>query len=300
MARILLISVVFFSAIRLSASSCCGQTPTSYTVLYQRQKSSLFASYSSLTTQGRVFENQDFMTWPNEKKRQVETYQFQGAMSLSTWSQLFWSTGFLTSSFDEGLGVERSQHLSDTQIGLTYELLSEYVYSPWKPVIYGSLFLNVPTGRSLFANGGLTEGTDVTGHEQWGGGVGITFHKVIFPMTLIAQFKALQLLEQNFDSVEISGFNDVSAATFLSYSTSYWGLSGSFGWTWNRLSSRRISVSSIPSGVSEVHTLSISLQKSISDNMSISIGLADQTLFGKARNTLLNQMYSLNINYNFF
>lgn len=299
MERILLTIMALLSVDFVEANSCCGQSPTSYTVLYQRQKTMLSVGYSSIETQGRVFSNQDFFVWPDNKRRQVDVYQFQGAFTLTEWSQMFWSTGLLSSSFEQGLGTERSQHLSDTQMGFTYELLPEYSYSPWKPVLYASVFINAPTGRSIYAPGGMSEGADVTGHDQWGAGVGLTVRKVIHPVALVVQTKALRLFEETFSGTTVSGFYDLSMGGFATYNLPFWGLSGTLGWTWNQLSSRRISVSPVPSGDSQVGTLSVSLQKAFSDETSVALSYADQSLLGKAQNTLLNQTITLNLNYNF-
>lgn len=299
MERIVLILLLSGSATSSWANSCCGQNPTSYAVLYQRQKAMVITNYSSIATEGRVDSHHEYLVWPESKKRRVDGYQFQAAATVSEWWQVFLATGLLSARYEDDFGTERAQHMTDTQLGLTYEVLPEYAFSAWKPVIYASVFLNLPTGHSIYSPGGLTEGADVTGHEQWGAGAGLTLRKVIHPLVFVMQAKALRLRGESFGKTAVSGFYDLSLAQFITYNSSWWGLSGTLGWTWNQLQSRRISQSAIPSGVSEVHTLSASLQKGLTDEVSVSLSVSDQTLWGEAKNTLLNRTYSMSLNYNF-
>lgn len=282
------------------ANSCCGQAPTSFMVLQQQQRLAVSPSVSSTRTVGRVFNSPDFHVWDSSKKRTIETVQINAAAALADHHQMFLTAGLLRGSYREETFRGQSTHASDTLLGYTYEALPEYTYSPWKPVIYVSALLNVPTGNSIYDDAELSEGAEVSGHNQWGAGLGLTARKVIFPWTMVVQARAIRLIEKDFSSVSVSGFYDASLAAFVTYATRLWDLSFTGGLTWNTLGSRRLSTMSSNSARSEVTTLVASLQKPINDSFVVSLAYADQTLWGDPRNTLLNQTVTFNVTYNFF
>lgn len=301
MVRILIALIFLLSTSRSLASSCCGQSPTSYLVLYQHQKYSISPSLVYTQSLGRVYgDSEDFYVWPDNKKRTVQTLNLNAAVSLNEASQVFITTGYLMSRYQDQNGSASTGNLSDTLLGYSYEVLPEYTYSPWKPTLYVSALVNLPTGHSIYDQIKLSEGADVTGHNQWGGGLGLTARKVLFPFTLVVQGKVLRLLKKDFGTVEVSGFYDTSVASFLTYATRWWDISFTAGVTWNQMSSRQLSTSATSSGSSQVSTVVASVQKPINDDVSLSFAVSDQTLIGNPQNTLLNRSYTMNISYNYF
>jgi hypothetical protein len=294
--------VVFILCLPLqaTANSCCGQTPASYMVLYQHQKYSISPSLVYTQSLGRVYESKDFHVWPQDKQRRVQMLNLNSAVSLGERGQVLISSSYVMATYQEQGDTSSASSFSDTQLGYSYELLPEYTYSAWKPVIYMSALVNLPTGHSIYDKNRLSEGADVTGHDQWGGGVGLTARKVIFPFTLLLQGKVLRLLPKDFATVNVSGFFDSSLAGFATYATRYWELSFTGGLTYNELSSRRLSTSDQASGRSKVTTVIFSVQKPISDTVSLSFAFSDQSLLGSPQNTLLNRSYNMNVNYNYF
>jgi hypothetical protein len=285
---------------RALASSCCGQTPTSYLVLYRHQKYSLSPSLGYTQSLGRVYESKDFNVWSKDKQRTVQTMNLNAAVSLGESSQFFASSGYLAATYTEQGASSSAGHFSDTQVGYSYELLPEYTFSPWKPVIFISALVNLPTGHSIYDRNELSEGSDVTGHDQWGAGLGMTARKVVFPFTLVLQGKVLRLLDKDFGTVRVSGFFDSSLAGFATYATRLWDISFTGGLTYNELTSRRLSTIAQPSAPTKVTTVIFSVQKPISDAVSMSFAVSDQSLLGSPQNTLLNRSYNMNISYNYF
>ncbi|MCB0379305.1 MAG: hypothetical protein KDD33_12500 [Bdellovibrionales bacterium] len=299
MGRILLILLLLTLTAKSLANSCCGQSPASFTVLSLEQRLSLNTSYSLIQSQGRVYDSQDFFVW-KDKKREIESLKINLASSFASRHQAFLSSALLRGSYSDPISSESSQHFSDTQIGYTYEALPEYRFSYWKPVVYFSLLGNIPTGKSIYDSSRLSEGTDVTGHNQWGLGLGITLRKVYFPLTITFQAKSLKIFSKTFESLEVSDFYDSSLALLFNYALNFQQLALNFGFTTNQLSNRKITTSQIPSGVMQSTTTLMGLQRTFGDAWSAGLNYSDQTLLGNPKNTLLNRTLSFNINYNYF
>ncbi len=292
-------SLVFLLSQNTLANSCCGQTPASFTVLSLEQSLSITSSYSYSTTQGRVYNSKEFYVW-DDKKRNLESLQLSVASALSSRQQVFISSAFIQGRYADSFGTGKAQHLSDTQVGYSYEILPEYSFSYWRPVVFLTALANLPTGKSIYDQSLLTEGADVTGHNQWGIGLGLTLKKVYYPLTLTLQLKSLRLFPKSFANLKVSAFFENSVAFLVNYVTSYSSVSINTGITATQLTKRNISTTQVSSGVMQNTTVLIGLQKPLLSHWSLGLNYADQTLLGKARNTLLNKTYTLNLNYNYF
>lgn len=324
MARILVASLLCLYSYNIFASSCCGQSPASFTILSLNQKLSLNTSYNLITSQGRIFQNSDeFFIW-DTKKRQIQALNLEVASQFKQRHQLFIKSAILSGLYEDSAGRDSAQNLSDTLIGYSYEVLPEYTFSYWKPIIWASVLINAPTGKSIYDQSQLNEGADVTGHNQWGTGLGLTLKKVYFPFTLTFQARSLFVFSRKFynngtldssqnsslsfhnsssnnlSSTQVSNFFDNSLALLMNYSSKLWNLSFTTGVTLKQLSQRRIQPANISSGISESTTLLLGTQKVLTDSTALSLSYGDQTLIGRARNTILNRTYTLNFNYNYF
>jgi hypothetical protein len=298
MERLFLILILSFTPVLAKANSCCGQSPASFPVLALDQKVSVNTSYSVSKAEGRIYNPDQFVVW-NSKDRQVQSLQLSFAGTFRSRHQFFANTAFLRSDFKDLYQNDHAQSFSDTQAGYTYEIVPEYNYSLWRPLIYTSLLLNLPTGKSIYDNTQLGEGTDVTGHNQWGLGVGFTIRKVFFPVTLLLQGRTLQMLKKQFSNVEVGSFYDSSLAMLGSYSLSWQAVTLHLGITTNHLSSRTLNAS-IESQSMQNTSLLIGLQKSMNDSWTVGFNYSDQTLLGPAKNSVLNKTLTMNLNYNYF
>lgn len=303
MERLFLILVIFAASMNAQANSCCGQSPASFPVLSLDQKISVTTAYSLSKAQGRIYSPDQFVVW-NSKERNVQTLQLSVAGTLRSRHQFYANTALLKSEFQDAYQNDRAQSLSDTQAGYSYEVLPEYNFSLWRPVIYTSLLLNIPTGKSIYDNTQLSEGTDVTGHNQWGLGVGFTLRKVYFPMTLLLQGRSLQIFKKQFSNVEVGTFYDSSLAMLGSYAVNWQALTLHLGVTTNHLSSRQLNANtvnaSIESQAMQNTSLLVGLQKSLDEAWTVGLNYSDQTLLGPAKNSILNKTITMNLNYNYF
>lgn len=279
------------------ANSCCGQSPASFTVLSLNQKLSLNTGFTLTETEGRLISDR-YQKW-NDRSRSVQSLTLNAASTLAYRHQIFLQTAFMKSTYGDSLNSNHSQDASDTLLGYTYELLPEYSFSYWKPVVFVSAFLNLPTGQSIYDPAKLNEGSDVTGHNQWGTGLGVTLRKVYFPLTLTVQGKSLYLFEKQFETSKVSGFYDSSLALLASYATNFWGIGINGGFTFNHLSKRRISPSDVLSDITQSTTILAGLQRNFGDN-TLLFSYGDQTQVGYSKNTLLNKTYTLSFVYNYF
>lgn len=295
MARYFVI-VFLFASIKSHASSCCGQAPTSFTVLSLNQKLSLTTSLSYTESIGRVYQDSDKFFVFKDKKRSVETLNLSVASQVSERSQVFATLGHSKGHFESSGLSTSAQHISDTLLGWTYEAVPEYSFSYWKPTVYLSALVNLPTGRSIYDEQSLGEAAGVTGHNQYGVGFGVTLKKVYYPISLSLQFKTIELFEEQINKVQVSNFYDSSISFITSYN--FQKVTTSFGLNYNQLSKR--TVNGVSSEGSNNTMVLIALQTPINENLFVSLNYSDQTLIGKSRNTLLNRNLGLSFNYNYF
>ncbi len=294
----LTIILIFYSK-QVNASSCCGQAPSSFSVLTNNEKLNISTSFVKIRTQGRLIRNSgNFYDWSN-KKRTIQSFTFDISLSLEERHQINLSSSLNSGSFSSEFEKATSNNLSDTLISYTYELLPEYSYSKFKPQVFSSVFLSVPSGHSIYKKNGLSEGTSVTGHEQWGVGLGLTLRKVYFPFSFLAQIKSIRFFSKNFDNFSVSDFFDTSINFTTSYTTKFFNIIINSGLTLSHISPKKINTLRIKSLESISTGLFFGVQKNISIDTSIGIIYTDQTLLGPAKNTLLNRSMSLNINHKF-
>jgi hypothetical protein len=299
MAYLFLILTIFTSQ-HVMASSCCGQSPASFTVLSLDQRFSLSSAVSYTKSIGRIYEESDeFYIW-SDKTREVHRTSINLAGSLGNRQQGFIKVNLLNGHYSDSFESGKSSKLSDTLVGYTFEALPEYTFSYWKPIIYLTAFLNIPTGHSIFDQNSLSEGTEVTGHSQWGVGAGITLKKVYFPYTLTLQVRTIELLEKQFTRTRVSSFYDHSVALLINYASNLWNLQFNSGLTWTSLSPKTLAPSQVRSGGSQSFNVLLGLQKSITENWVGGVSYSDQTLVGPAFNSLLNKSLSISFNYNQF
>lgn len=306
MAYLLLTFIKWFFTASAFASSCCGQSPASYNVLSMNQRLSVSAGLSYSQTYGRYrhFSSSEsgLEVW-DDKKRESSSLLFNVAGALDSRQQVFINTAVVQGRYSDEVGKEQSTHLSDTLVGYSLEVLPEYTFSYWRPLVYMTGFINLPTGYSTYEME-LSEGADVTGHNQWGVGLGITLKKVLFPWTLTLQARTLQLFAKTFGSVGVSDFYDSSAMLQVNYSSRLLGLQWNGGVTFNHLSERTIESDEgaplVPSETSQNFVVVVGIQKPVTDECAAGITYSDQTLLGPAKNSLLNRSIGLNLVYTYF
>jgi hypothetical protein len=297
--RLLVLLFCFVQSVKLSANSCCGQSPASFTVLNLEQRLSLNLGFAYLRSMGRALHSDEFLIWDG-KTREIRSLNLNLASSLASRHQVFLNSSLMQGYYAESNMTQTSNHLSDTLIGYNFELLPEYSYSRWRPLIYVSALINLPSGQSSFEPIRLGEGGDVTGHNQWGGGVGLTLRKVYFPLTLTFQARTLYLFAKSFPSVQVSGFYDSSLALLANYDTSIWNLTLNTGLTLTHLSQRRVEPAGETSDVGQNTTVLLGFQRPLTEQWVVGLNYSDQTLLGPARGGLvLNRGINLNFNYNY-
>jgi hypothetical protein len=282
------------------ASSCCGQAAANYTVLMLKQKYSLNLGIGLADVQGRVSTSDQFMLWPETKTLRRLRYGLNAAYEVRDRHQVFANASFVQGEYRNFSVSQSASNPSDVLLGYSYEVLPEYTYSRWKPIVYLSAFINLPTGTSIYDDESLLEGAGVTGHGQTGLGLGFTIKKTLSPWTLVAQARMIRLFEEDFSVASVSGFNDGAISGIATYASSLWGLSLSGGLTWSFLTPRTLINQNLTSESSDFLAVVLALQKVFSDEFSVSFSYSDQSLLGTPQFTLLNKVYSLNLTYNFF
>lgn len=313
MARIFIKSIFWISYIFLMqtlyssfvmASPCCGQNSSSLNVMTLRQDYNVSITQSQMTSLGRVYNaTGDFFIWQDSKERSVSITQISLGLKLNERWQMFLGSAYQHSEYQSSGFQQSEKHMMDTSVGVTYELLPEYTFSYYKPIVYMTVFANLPTGHSVFDGQAGPENIKVSGHDQWGLGLGFTLQKILQPWSVMLQIKSLRLFSESFDQTSVEGFFDSSVQFMLGYSLPLWDLNLNFGITQLELSERQLSLSnssniSVPNSRSTL--LNFGLSKNISESMSMALSYSDQTLLGKPKNTLLAQGVNFILTYNAF
>jgi hypothetical protein len=301
MARILLIisltSLYFNQSI---ASPCCGQSSSSLGVMTQRQRMNLSVSQSQSSAFGRVYDSSDdFYVWQDSKERIMDSTQLSISYKLNERLQSFFNTAYQVATYKDFGFKQSDQNLTDTTLGFTYEILPEYTFSYYRPTVYLSVFSNLPTGNSIFKGNSGAENISVSGHGQWGVGVGVTVNKIILPWSVLIQVKSLRLVDKDFGNAQVRGFFDSSAQLTMGYALKFLDLNLTAGILSLELSERRVRYQDefdIPASRSTA--LSFGIAKPILENMVVAFNYSDQSLIGSPRNSLLSQTVSLNFAYN--
>ncbi|MCB0421611.1 MAG: hypothetical protein KDD61_11480 [Bdellovibrionales bacterium] len=300
MVRIFLIFLLNILPAKVIASSCCGQGPSSFLVLSGSQRYVVSTSLTYSDSLGRVADTDKVLTYWEKKSRSVQNLSISIGGTLRDRHQWFALTSLQKGTYRDSIESGTSVHLGDTILGYTYEALPEYRFSYWKPIVYLSPIVNLPTGHSIYDEAKLSEGADVTGHNQWGAGIGLTLKKVYFPWTLSLQFKSLYLFPKQFRNIEVSGFTDNSVAFMTSFASRFYELTVNLGLTMTHLSPRSLEGFDIRSDASKSYTAMFGAQKSLTDRWTIGASFSDQSLIGPAENTLLNRSISFFTSLNYF
>ena len=119
MARYLII-VLSLLSLKTYASSCCGQAPTSFSVLSLNQKLSLTTSLSYTESVGRVYQDSDKFFVFDKKNRSVQNFNLNVASQLSERSQVFATISQSQGHFESNGITATSSHTSDTSYRVTY------------------------------------------------------------------------------------------------------------------------------------------------------------------------------------
>lgn len=286
--------VVLFYPLSALTNSCCGQAISQLPILFDHQSIQTVTSISQTETLGRVFDGPDFYVW-SKKDRTSTNFNFSTSIQITDNKQFFISGAYHNTFFADINSNNNAKNFSDTLTGYSYEFLPEFTYSPVKPQGFVSFLLNIPTGHSIYDKNLLSEGTDVTGHNQWGIGAGLSLRKVFFPLSIIFQSRTLYLLERQFTYTKVLNFFDISNSLFFNFATNFWDISISLGLIRNDLSPKTISASTTKSMGSSVTSLIFVLQKIVNDNISFSLSYSDQSFLGSPKNTLLNKTVSFSV-----
>ncbi len=295
---------VFMKAL---ASPCCGQNSASLNVMTLHQGLSLSLAQTQMQSVGRVFDsNNDFFVWPDSKTRDVAITQISAAMSLNSRLQLLLTSSWQSSNYRSNDFQQSAADMMDTVLGVTFDVWPEYTFSYYKPNVYVTVFANVPTGRSVFEGQTGPENIAVTGHGQWGAGVGLTLQKSLAPWSVMMQMKSLHLLSESWSQSQVDGFYDSSFQMLVGYSLPFWDLNLNFAVTQLELSSRTVEIKSTGTSVSvkspnsRSTLLGFGLSRMFGESVNLALNFSDQTLLGKPKNTLLAQGVSFVISYNKF
>ena len=297
---ILAVLFVSFISINSYASNCCGGAPTVFHLPQNNQKINFNLGFSQVNGVGRVFQDSsDFVEWTT-RERTLDVVNFSGSYMVMDRLSFSGQSGFFYSHYEDSFGKVTDQNWGDTLLALNFEAMPEYTYSAYKPKIFTSILLNIPTGRSIFEDGASPEGANVTGHGLWGLGLGLTLTKTWSPYMLNIQTKALQIFSGTIDEQTISDYIDFSSSIrFTTFINNKWAIL--FGADWSYISERErtffeIVGNNLEALSSQRTSVVFGLNYSINLESTISLTYLDQTLLGQPRNTVINRTIGLNLN----
>ena len=283
----------------LIAASCCGQSSAGIPLLSLGQKYFLSLSLSKTQALGRVFNDGSFLVWEDQQRRQ-DIWQIGLGTSLSDLSQVFLQTRYHQNHFQDAFGDAQSTDFGDTNLSYLYEVLPEYEYSPWRPSLYLGTSLAFPTGRSIHAGDLLGEGAGVTGFDQWGLGLNFSARKWLYPLEVLVQYSYMYLWGRNFGSIQVSSSISQQLQMQVLWQSNWWNLQWGLGIQHQSLGPRKLSSANSSTATSEFTSLQLSLIRSFTERHAVSLNFTDDGWLGPARNSLIQQSFTLNWSQNFF
>jgi hypothetical protein len=301
MARCFLIFIVIFVFTKNSlASSCCGGSPIVFHLPQNNQRLNFNFGASQINGVGRVFqESEDFIEWTS-RDRILEVLNFSGSYMLMDRLSLSLQSGFFFSTYADNFVQVNDQNWGDSLLALNFEALPEYTYSRFRPKIFTSLLLNLPTGRSIFEDGASPEGANVTGHGLWGLGLGLTFNKTWSPYMLNIQTRGLQIFSGTIDNQRISNYFDFSTSVRLTrFIFDKWGVLTGLDWSYISKRERNffeVIGDNLQALSSQRTSVVFGINYSLNSDSTLSFTYSDESLLGQPRNTVINRTIALNFN----
>lgn len=285
-ALLFLIFMTVFNLQDVAASSCCGSGQATSSLILSEQKILLNTSFYRAESVGRIYESKDFFVFDEVKRRVNNRLSLSASYALDDKNQVGFSTFILFSKYQDQFGQQSDENLADVNLNFARKFKMQSFDS------FLSFGLILPTGRSPYDAGVLSENANVSGFGQNGAQVGVTMNKVSYPYTLLADLKYSRFFSGEVNGKDLKDFDLLSASVFLGYSLNYFDLSVGGGVALNSLTRRE--VDGVKTGASSFSSINFVITKGLDEASSLALSYSDQTLIDGAKNSLLDRVVGLN------
>ena len=301
--------ILSFYTTKAFSLSCCGSSPVNYYIPEDHQDLNFTLGYSNVHAVGRVFQDtKNFIKW-TDKERLLNIIHFSASYKVKEKLSLSLQNAYYYSTYKDSSLDQVDENFGDTLLSINYEPnIYKIKSSPFKNSrVYTSALVNFPTGRSIFENRILPEAANVTGHDLWGLGAGLTVLKRIKNYNLDLQTKILNIFSDRINNQFISSYYDISISLMLSKSFSFfstqsptWQISTGLNWSYVSKRKRRgfEVVGENLSALSNQKTAAFFKLRKSFDDFNFILSYSDETLLGRPRNTIINRTFLINLSKN--
>lgn len=278
------------------AAACCGGSSAVPSLITGDDKSQFSTSYSQSQTTDQVLSSG---VWTKRRGHSTQTLKMDSAILFSDLWQGGLSFQMIEKSVQDSGLQERKSSFGDINLTLGYESLPEWDYSLYSPKGYTFLTLTLPTGKSINEST-TTLGTDISGRGVYSIGLGQLMMKAYGAWDYQIMGEIHQSISRTVYSPTLE--RDVTLKPGRGYT-----IMAGMGWNKKEL---RIggSLSHLiedpmktseagSSGESQqfVTTASLAGGYRISSEMSSTLTLSSQKIFGNPQNTDLNDSITLSL-----
>ncbi len=293
-----IILVALLSSTKVFAAACCGGGLTLPALIVGDEDAKFSVAISHTQILNDV--GPDGIWYSRDRTELNETLRLDAAKIFSD----RWQAGASLPVVRRSLAEQSSAGFGDLGMVLGYEVLPDWDYNPWRP--HGTAFLDLvaPTGVSNDTSSAPFT-LDVRGRGYWSLGAGTVLTKIFGRFDTLA---SLEVHHSFVRTVELDGGTRATlhpgyggALTFGSgYNDKKWRLGAALSWlyedpiaTVDALSGGSSSSLSDAGNAQRVATASLSYNYLFEKDYSLSLAVADQTLFGSPANTSLGRSITL-------
>lgn len=285
--------LILFSSKISDAAACCGGGFASPSLISSDDKAQLT---TSVTTTQVVIDNVDSAGfWRSGDAHQtVNTLKIEAAHIF--WDR--WQAGFSLPITQRQFLDQRYTGISDTALQTGYEYLPDWNYNVYRPKGIGFLTLVIPSGKSKVESevGGL----DSRGNGFWALGLGTLLTKTWAEWDAFLNLELHQALKKKLNNQTYSGeLRPGRGGQFgigAGFNTADYRFGTSVSWTYeDAIKLKSSTEEKTIQGVEKYATATLSFSRLFSEELSASISLTDQTLFGEPLNTSLGRGVSVQL-----
>lgn len=272
---------------KVQAASCCGGGLSLPGMIVGDDRRLLSIQSTATQLREESLPSGEWSMYP--KARTSQSMQLSFSQLLSDRWQAGGSTSLMHNNQDI-VGDDRSNFsFGDSSLFVGYEALPEWEYSLWKPRGYVYLQLVAPTGRSTTA--AILNGGGVSGRGFWTVGPGLILTKTVAEFDLMFAAEAHVSLPRTEGNVRLVPDWGASSSLGAGYLIRNYRLLTSLALNYES----PVRSDTSPGTLQRFVTASFGGTYSFSDELSMTLTYADQTLFGEPINSPLNKSIALNI-----
>lgn len=275
------------------AASCCGGGSSSSLILVGDNIQEYSLSFSYRNDLGQT-DNVGWSLFHNDSviDRQ-NALNFQLQRQITDRYQLAAKSGVVEKNIKKQNRHEKTTGLSDIEMQLTYEILPEYTYSPWKPRGFLYTKISKPMSRSLYDSSSSIY-SDVRGSGLYTAGLGTFFIKNISSFTLKTTIEWQHFFGKDFGNSSLSDYDKFMLPLGVSYALTSLPVAVGAGASWSYQTSKKLQGARASTSDQEYFwDINGFVNWVITREHAVGLSYSDSTLVGKNVNSPLYRSLSL-------